>query len=154
MPRVLMFAGFSLGPLALLLFASGCGNGHATRATGTSPRASTSAPRGPITLTILSPAEGSTVSNPINLQVQAAGIQIAPASQQVAGAAHYHAFLDNDPVAEGQVIPSGAGIYHFTDPVDLRASTGDHKVIVVLGDNSHVRLRGAPTAEVNFTLGE
>jgi hypothetical protein len=26
-------------------------------------------------------------------------------------------------------------------------------VIVVLGDNDHVRLKGAPTAEVSFTVG-
>jgi len=92
------------------------------------------------------------VSNPFNLRVQATGIQIAAASEQVPGAAHFPAFVDRDPVPEGQQIPTATDIYHFTDSVQIRASPGPHTLTVVLGDNDHMRLRGAPTATVSFTV--
>ena len=138
--------------LGLGSLACGGQSGVATTATtATTPDGTASA--GGITLQILAPAEGATVTNPFTLRVEATGIQIAPASAQVPGAAHYHAFLDADPVAEGKLIPSGAGIFHFTDPVQLRAGAGEHSVTVVLGDNGHVRLKGAPAAKVTFSVG-
>ena len=139
-------------PLALSALACSSGkSGSATKTAGTSSPPGT---QGPMTLQIVSPPQGANVTNPFSLKVQATGIQIAAASERGSGAAHFHAFLDQQPVAEGQLVPSGPGIFHFTDSVELpRVAPGQHKITVVLGDNDHVRLKGAPTAEVTFTVG-
>jgi hypothetical protein len=141
---------------AVAFSALACGGGGSSATTTPAMIATVAGPTGtpgPITLRIISPAEGANFLGPITLNVQATGIQIAAASEKTPGAAHFHAFLDQQPVAEGKLIPSGPGIFHFTAPVALRAAAGQHKVIVVLGDNDHVRLKGAPTAEVTFTVG-
>jgi hypothetical protein len=141
---------------AVAFGALACGGGGSSATTTPAMTATVAGPTGtpgPITLKIISPAEGATVANPVALNVQATGIQIAPASEKTPGAAHFDAFLDKAPVPEGQLIPSGTGLFHFTASVELRAAAGQHKVIVVLSDNDHVRLKGAPTAEVTFTIG-
>jgi hypothetical protein len=141
---------------AVAFGALACGGGGSSATTTPAMTATVAGPTGtpgPITLRIISPAAGANFAGPITLNVQATGIQIAAASEKTPGAAHFDAFLDKAPVPEGQLIPSGTGIFHFTDPVQLRAAVGQHKVIVVLGDNDHVRLKGAPTAEVTFTVG-
>ncbi len=147
-----------LWALAIVLASIGCASSKGGGATATrtvarpTPAATTvSGTQGPITIQIVEPADGAKVSNPFNLRVQATGIQIAAASEQMPGAAHFHAFLDQDPLPEGQRIPTATDIYHFTDSVQVRASPGPHTLTVVLGDNAHVRLRGAPTATVSFT---
>lgn len=136
--------------MALALVSAGCGGGSRNSAT---PGAVATL-SGPISLTITSPTEDANVTNPFVLSVQATGIQIAPASERVPGAAHYHAFLDATPVAEVEVIPTKSGIFHFTDPLtDMLVLPGEHTITVVLGDNDHVRLRGVPTAQVHFSAG-
>ncbi len=136
-------------PLALGTLA--CSGSGATKTASTTGPPST---QGPTTLEIVSPVQGADVTNPITLEVHATGIRIAAASERVAGAAHFHAFLDQEPVSEGQLIPSGPGIFHFTGPVELpRVAPGQHTITVVLGDNDHVRLKGAPTAQVTFSAG-
>ncbi len=144
----LLVAGFAFASLA-------CSGGKGGSATTTASTSSFPVTQGPITLQIVSPAQGANVSNTFTLTVQATGIQIADWSERVPGAAHFHAFLDTHPVPEGTVIPSGTGIFHFfTDSVELpRVATGQHKITVVLADNSHVRLQGAPTAVLSLTVG-
>ena len=137
---------------ALALGALACGGGSgATPSTPATTPGPTGTP-GPITLTVLAPEAGATVTNPFTLRVQATGIQIAAASAAVPGAAHFDAFRDGDPVAEGKLVPSGSGIFHFTDSVQLRAPPGQHTIVVVLSDNDHVRLKGAPSAEVTVNV--
>jgi hypothetical protein len=133
--------------LAVLLTLAACSDNDSEQSEPTAP------PRDDVTLEIISPRDGGTAPLPIQLQVQSSGIQIAPASQEVTGAAHYHAFIDREPVAEGEVIPSGEGIYHFTeDSIQvLRIDQGDHTIHVVLGDNQHRRITGVPAASSTFT---
>lgn len=103
---------------------------------------------------IVAPIEGDTVSSPATLEVNASGITIAPAADAVEGAAHFHAFVDVDPVAEGAAIPQDtAGIFHFaTNALELELEPGEHTVTVVLGSNSHIRLAGVDPATVTFTV--
>lgn len=147
-----------LWALVVVLASIGCAGGKsggatATRAEATPTALATAASgtQGPITLQIVEPADGATVSNPFNLRVQATGIRIAAASEQIPGAANFSAFLDMAPVPEGHLVPTATGIFHFTDVVDVRAAPGPHTLTVVLADNDHIRLKGAPTATVSFT---
>ena len=149
-PVLLALLAIALAPAVV---ACGGGEGAAPTATAPATAGPTGTP-GAITLTIVSPEEGANVTNSFTVRAQATGVQIAAASEGVPGAAHFHAFLDQEPVAEGELIPSGAGIFHFTDSAGLRAGSGQHTIVVVLGDNDHVRLEGAPTARVTVTVGE
>lgn len=103
---------------------------------------------------ITAPQAADTVSSPVTLEVSASGAQISPAGDAVEGAAHFHAFVDQEPVAEGEVVPQDTdGVFHFaTATVDLELEPGEHTVTVVLGDNTHVRLADAAPAVVTFTV--
>ena len=103
--------------------------------------------RGP-EVSIESPANGATVDGPgVEVRVEAEGVTIAPVSEQRQGAAHVHLFLDTEPTPVGTTIPAGvAGITHWGGG-QLSASLdsvapGEHRLIVVLGDNAHVALGG------------
>ena len=111
-------------------------------------------PAAEASLEITAPLDGDTVSSPVTLEVSASGVEIAPAADAVEGAGHFHAFVDQEPVAEGEVIPQETdGIFHFaTGTVDLELEPGEHTVTVVLGDNAHMRLAGAAPAVVTFTV--
>jgi hypothetical protein len=126
------------------------GDGEQPTATAPAEEEATGTP----SVEIVDPADGDTVSSPVTLQVSAAGIEIAAAGDAVEGAAHFHAFVDLEPVAEGEVVPQDtAGVFHFaTDSIDLDLEPGEHTVTVVLGDNSHVRLADLPEATVTFTV--
>ena len=111
-------------------------------------------PEAAASVQIVAPAEGDTVTSPVTLEVSASGVTIYPASDAVEGAAHFHAFVDQEATAEGEVMPQDTeGIFHFgTETYDLELEPGEHTVTVVLGDNTHVRLAGVPEATVAFTV--
>ena len=111
-------------------------------------------PEAAASVQIVAPAEGDTVGSPVTLTVSALGVEIAAASDAVEGAAHFHAFVDQEATAEGEVMPQDTeGIFHFgTETYDLELEPGEHTVTVVLGDNSHVRLADVLEATVTFTV--
>jgi hypothetical protein len=133
--------------MLLLPIAGACANEATAPPSGTAP------PSASIAVEIISPEQGATVSRPVMLDVRASGIEVAAASLGIAGAAHFHAFVDRDAVAEGEIIPSGAGIFHFVEgPLEVvPLDSGEHAITVVLGDNEHRRLDGVPAASVRFT---
>lgn len=109
-----------------------------------------------VPLRIISPGQDSTVKSPLTLEVASSGFLIAPAEAQIAGAVHYHAFVNIHPFTpEGEVIPHEEGVHHFGgDTLELDLPPGFYTIIVALGDNSHVRLRDAPVSFVDFTVEE
>jgi hypothetical protein len=141
--------------MAVIVMSTGCAgsSGKAGSTAVASIRPSTKT-AGSISLKILSPDDGGKAPNPAKLRVQAAGVQVAQPSAQISGAAHFDAFRDIPPVAEGELVPSGTGIFHFTDSVDVPVTQGQHTIVVVLSNNAHVRIAGAPTAQVTFTVGQ
>jgi len=68
---------------------------------------------------------------------------IAAPELNVPNAAHYHVFVDKVPfTAGGMTIPMDeAGVYHFAqNTLKLDIPPGKHTIVLVLGDNSHVRV--------------
>lgn len=101
--------------------------------------------RGQAKVCIDFPREGVTVAgSAVRVALKVTGIEIAAAAQGKAGAAHYHLFLDVPPPAEGEAIPEGPGITHLgggqKEFLLENLAPGLHRLIVVLGDNSHVPL--------------
>ena len=108
-----------------------------------------------ISVRILSPAEGEALSSPVTLKVASAGIEIAMPQDGVAGAAHYHAFVNVHPFTPGgEVIPTDdERIHHFaTDTLELGLEPGFYLVVVALGDNDEVRLTNATVDAVEFVV--
>src|SRR5437660_12456703 len=94
------------------------------------------------TLEIKAPLQGETVTSPITVEVASTHLIAAP-ELNVPNAAHYHVFVDKVPfTAGGMTIPMDeAGVYHFAqNTLKLDIPPGKHTIVLVLGDNSHVRV--------------
>ncbi|MBI1966964.1 MAG: DUF4399 domain-containing protein [Gemmatimonadetes bacterium] len=111
-----------------------------------------------VTVAITSPTDGATVTGPaVDVTLTATGIELAPASEERAGTAHHHLFLDVDATPPGDTIPAGVtGIIHLG-----RAQTefhwdsvppGPHRIIAVLADAWHVPLRPLVADTVNLVV--
>lgn len=115
----------------------------------------TSATAQAISLTVVSPVAGASIKgNTVALQLDAAGIAIVKADGDTSGrTGHFHVFVDRDPVPQGEFIPKEPGIIHSAaNPVLLTGlATGNHRIVVVLGDGAHHRL-GAAQAETSVTV--
>ncbi len=112
-----------------------------------------------VTLSILSPEDGATVTSPVTLDVAVAGgVLVEAAADMVPGAIHYFASVDGTQadLARGTIIARGeeqAGIYQWAaSSVALDLLPGEHTVVVGLTDNDD-RIIGVE-AEVTFTVEE
>lgn len=146
--------------VGLTLLAAACGADDTGPATAGQPTATSStttnpAPTGP-SLTISSPTSGATVEgNVVTLDLESDGIDVvAPDGDTSGETGHYHVFLDADPVAVGETIPRGPGIVHSADdPIKLYGmTTGQHRLVVVLGDGTHRRIHGDVQQELMLTV--
>ncbi len=112
-----------------------------------------------VTLSILSPEDGATVTSPVSLDVAVGGgVLVEPAEDKVSGAIHYFSSVDGAQasLAGGTTIARGeeqAGIYQWAaGSVELDLLPGEHTVIVGLAD-SEDSIVGVQ-AEVTFTVEE
>ena len=116
------------------------------------------APRSAPGVTITMPTEGDTLrGTAVHVMLEAQGVELAPATDERAGTAHHHLFLDVDVSPMDQKIPAGVtGIIHLgrAQPEFHWDSVppGPHRIIAVLGDWQHVPLAGAATDTVRFVL--
>lgn len=117
-------------------------------ATGTSPAADAS-----VAASFVTPADGATVTSPVDVQMQATGIDIAPAADAVEGAGHFHIMVDTTCVETGEVIPSDDAHRHFGDgstTASLELAAGEHTLCLQLGDNNHSAV--GSTDEITITV--
>ena len=92
---------------------------------------------------IVSPADGTTVTNPVTIVFGLQGMGVAPANVEVENTGHHHLLIDTDPSeldldsslpATDQVVHFGGGQTQVTK--DL--TSGTHTLQLLLGDWSHV----------------
>lgn len=111
-----------------------------------------------VTVSITGPAEGDTVrGTAVHVTLAASGIEIAPASEQRAGIAHHHLFLDVDPTPATDTIPAGVtGIIHLgraqTEFHWDSVAPGPHRIIAVLADAWHLPLTPLVADTVHFVV--
>lgn len=114
--------------------------------------------RAAVTVHITEPAAGATVPGPkVRVVLEARGIPIAPASEQRAGTAHHHLFLDVDQTPAGDTIPAGVtGVIHLgrgqTEFAFDSVGPGKHRVIAMLADPWHVPIHPLAVDTVEFTV--
>lgn len=89
---------------------------------------------------IISPANGSVVTSPVNIKFGLRGMGVAPAGTDKAFTGHHHLLVDANKLPDaGQ--PMGADVKHFgggQTETDLELSPGVHTLQLILGDQFHV----------------
>jgi len=112
----------------------------------------------PASVQIVEPADGAVLTDGnVRVVLQAHGVEIAPASDARKGTAHHHLFVDRDVTPLRDTIPAGVlGILHLgrgqTEFVLEELEPGEHKVIALLADHSHVPLEPPAADTVGFTV--
>ncbi len=113
---------------------------------------------GPARVDIVEPVDEATVDGPdVRIVLSAAGVEIAPASEERSGTAHHHLFIDRPLTRPSDTIPAGVtGIIHLgrgqTEFVLLGLAPGTHSVIAVLADWAHLPLDPLAIDTVRFTV--
>jgi len=141
------------GPLALLLFSlAACGGEDAAE---TPANQEVPAPAGEEmglavssgTVTILEPADGSTIDGPeLRVVLDLSGMEVRPAGDNTPHSGHHHLYLDHDltdptepiPAIPGQVIHMGDGSSEY---LFEGVAPGQHRIIAVVGDHIHMPIQ-------------
>ncbi len=92
---------------------------------------------------IVSPADGSTVSNPVTILFGLEGMGVAPAGVEKENTGHHHLLIDTDPITLDldSGLPATDQIVHFgggQTQVTLELPEGTHTLQLLLGDWGHV----------------
>mgnify|MGYP001492486666 CR=1 FL=1 len=109
------------------------------------------------TVTILEPAEGSTVTGPVVTVRLGASVPILPAGDLTPGTGHHHLYLDADQTPEMVPVPSVPGsIVHMGNAAsEFRFDSvqpGTHRLIAVVADGVHVPLQPWVVDTITFTV--
>ena len=113
---------------------------------------------GPARVDIVEPVDEAVVNDSdVRIVLSAAGVEIAPASEERSGTAHHHLFVDRPLTPPSDTIPAGVtGIIHLgrgqTEFVLQGLAPGTHSVIAVLADWAHLPLDPLATDTVRFTV--
>jgi len=91
------------------------------------------------------------------VQLGSSGVRITPASVHEDGTGHHHIFLNTDLIPLGDTIPAGVtGILHMgqgqTELLLQDLPPGEHRLIAVIGEWSHVPLNPAAVDTLHFTV--
>jgi hypothetical protein len=110
-----------------------------------------------VTVQIISPRNGATVSGPVVIKLKATGVRIVPATVEQPGTGHHHLFVDHDLTWLSDTIPAGSpGIIHLargqTEFVLDSLKPGRHRVIAVIADWRHIPLNPLVADTVTFTV--
>jgi hypothetical protein len=105
----------------------------------------------------VSPGDGDTVGAPVEVELAADGVDLAPAGEPVVGEAHLHVTADLGCYDDGEVIPGPSdedeaeGRFHLGDGSDSREidlEPGTYELCVQLGDGVHQAFGATQTITV------
>ena len=109
-------------------------------------------------VTILEPANGTTVTGPnIVVRLSTTGVPIVPAGDLTPGTGHHHLYLDADvesmaapvPTVPGSIVHMGNAASEYTFE---GVAPGQHRLIAVVADGVHVPLNPPVMDTVVFTV--
>ncbi len=132
--------------LAILLFATGCGDDDSDDDAmdegnqAAEPKDMT--PSG-AKVFFLTPSDGATVSSPVQFTMGTENFTIEPSGPVNMGAGHFHLLVDTGCVTPGETIPSNPGHHHYgggQQEAELELSAGEHTVCLQAGDGVHTAL--------------
>jgi hypothetical protein len=105
----------------------------------------------------VSPSDGDTVSAPVEVELAAEGVELAPAGAPAVGEAHFHVLVDIGCYDEGEFIPGPSdedeeeGRFHLGDGSDARTldlEPGTYELCVQLADGVHATVGETETIEI------
>jgi hypothetical protein len=89
----------------------------------------------------ITPANGSTVSNPIRIEFGIAGMDVVKAGIDQPHSGHHHLLIDTDLPDVGLPIPADEHHIHFGDgstTTEITLPPGEHTLQMLLGDHLHI----------------
>jgi hypothetical protein len=89
----------------------------------------------------ISPADGDTVSNPVNIAFGIEGMGVAPAGDATPDTGHHHLLIDTGLPDLGMPIPADDKHVHFgkgQTETEITLSPGEHTLQMLLGDYLHI----------------
>ena len=145
------FRGFAAGALVLALVA--CADAPDSGEMG----AASEGPAGP-SVRIVQPADGAMVQDgPVMVRLEVSGLTIAPAGTMEPGTGHHHLMVDAGLPAAGLPIPTTPGVHIHMGQAQTEyeltgLAAGEHTVIAVVGDGSHIPLNPSVVDTVRFVV--
>ena len=143
----------AIGTLALALCLCGCGEKPApvadkpaqseTSTEAAMPpvvRARTASPEG-ARVFFITPADGDTVSNPIDIEFGIDVMTVAKAGDNQPDSGHHHLLIDTDLPDLGAPVPADAKHVHFGDGstrTEITLDPGQHTLQLLLADHLHI----------------
>lgn len=92
--------------------------------------------------TILSPADGATVTSPVTVEFGLEGMDVVPAGTEQKHSGHHHLLIDLDELPPMDFpLPSNDNVVHFgkgQTQTELELEPGTHTLQLLLGDHMHV----------------
>ena len=105
----------------------------------------------------VSPSDGDTVSAPVEVELAADGVELAPAGAPAVGEGHFHVMVDIGCYDDGEIIPGPSdedeaeGRFHLGDGSDARTldlEPGTYELCVQLADGVHTAFGETETIEI------
>ena len=125
--------------------------------TRNSPDSATAAGQSPPAVSILSPADGDSVSLPVTIKLSATGVLVVPATgAREEGKGHHHLVIDLDAAADSLPVPQPPGAIHLGNGASERVidslPPGPHRVIAIFAGGDHVPLTTVRRDTVTFIV--
>ncbi|WP_439027052.1 DUF4399 domain-containing protein [Haloarchaeobius sp. DT45] len=98
---------------------------------------------GGASLSIVTPTDGDTVTNPFVVRWATEMVQLEPAGTVRQNAGHAHLLVDTDPIRVGTRIPADPNHLHYgggESEATLDLSPGEHRLVCQLGNGSHLAM--------------
>ena len=89
----------------------------------------------------ITPADGATVTNPINIAFGIAGMDVVKAGDNQPDSGHHHLLIDTDLPSFEAPIPADEHHVHFGDgstTTEITLPPGEHTLQMLLGDHLHI----------------
>jgi hypothetical protein len=89
----------------------------------------------------ITPANGSTVTNPIQIEFGIEGMDVVKAGDNQPNSGHHHLLIDTDIPNLGLPIPADERHVHFGDgrtATEIVLPPGEHTLQMLLGDHLHI----------------
>lgn len=89
----------------------------------------------------ITPENGATVSNPVEVEFGISGMRVVPAGVKEPHSGHHHLLIDTQLPPLDQPIPADENHIHFGDgstSTQITLEPGQHELLLLLGDHLHI----------------